>query len=132
MKKLIILGAVLINMTSCIIQKNEYKQSLTELEDYKDENEIQAQRNECAQTLIDLRNYEDTIKIEFIGIDSSIFKGKNYRMVSDSLLWDDSGKYSRYDLQNIQTGYIYRIIFEGNKYDYDYQLYDRNIYERVK
>ena len=32
----------------------------------------------------------------------------------------------------IQTGYIYRIIFEGNKYDYDYQLYDRNIYERVK
>jgi len=110
MKKLIILGAVLINIMSCT-----------------------AQITKCEQGLIDWKNYEDTIKIEFIGIDSSIFKGKNYKIVADSLFFKTGGEYRKWDLKNIQTGYIHRIWFERKKYNYPDNLpFDPTIYERFR
>jgi hypothetical protein len=108
MKKLIILGIVLINTISCIAQKTE-----------------------CEQGLQNWINYEDTIKIEFVGIDSSIFKGKDYKLVADSLFFKTMDKYRKWDIKNIQTGYIHRIWFERAKYNPSNLPYDSTIYERV-
>jgi hypothetical protein len=108
MKKLIILGAVLINTISCIAQKTE-----------------------CEQGLQNWINYEDTIKIEFVGIDSSIFKGKDYKLVADSLFFKTMDKYRKCDIRDIQTGYIHRIWFERKKYNLNNLPYDPTIYEEV-
>ena len=109
MKKLIILGAVLINTMSCIAQKTE-----------------------CEQGLQNWITYEDIIKIEFVGIDSSIFKGKDYKLVADSLFFDDIGGYHRYDIKNIQTGYIHRVVFQRRYFNYNHLPYDSTIYERIR
>jgi hypothetical protein len=74
-----------------------------------------SQVKSCEQSLVNWKNYEDTIQIEFVGIDSSIFKGKDYHYVADSLFWNHNGIYHRYDIKNIETGKIHRIIFERQK-----------------
>jgi hypothetical protein len=76
---------------------------------------------------IDYLNYEDTIQVEFKGIDSILFKGKNYRKVCDSLFWDGDGLYMRIDVQEIKTGYIHRICFKKDafeRYPYNSELFE--------
>ena len=90
-----------------------------------------SQTKNCDQTLINWRNYEDTIKIEFVGIDSSIFKGKDYHYVADSLFWNHNGVYHRYDIKNIKTGEIHRVIFERQKYRNGVRPFNVLLFERV-
>lgn len=89
-----------------------------------------SQNKGCEQSLVNWRNYEDTIQIEFVGIDSSIFKGKNYHSVADSLFWNHNEIYHRYDIKNLKTGKIHRVIFERKKYFY-VRPFDELLFERV-
>jgi hypothetical protein len=80
------------------------------------------QKSNCSQDITDLVNYEDTIKVEFKGIDSLVFKNKDYKHVADSLMANHNDAYMRIDVQNIHTGYIHRIVFSRgtfNRYPYD-------------
>ena len=77
---------------------------------------------DCGQDIVNLVNYEDTIKVEFKGIDSLVFKNKDYKYVADSLMYNHNNVYMRIDVQNIHTGYIHRIVFSRgtfNRYPYD-------------
>ena len=77
---------------------------------------------DCGQDIVNLVNYEDTIKVEFKGIDSLVFKNKDYKHVADSLMYNHNNVYMRIDVQNIHTGYIHRIVFSRgtfNRYPYD-------------
>ena len=101
MKKLIILGFAAFLIQSCTVFKH---------------------KPNCGQDIVDLINYEDTIKVEFKGIDSLIFKNKNYKHVADSLMYNHNDVYMRIDVQNIHTGCIHRIVFSRgtfNRYPYD-------------
>lgn len=88
---------------------------------------------ECANDLTYWGGYEDTIQIKFVGVDSSIFKGKNYKVIADSLFWEGMGmgKYGRRDVMSKDTGRIHRIIFENEDYDYQVLPYDTLLYFRV-
>ena len=110
MKKILIVSLLLGSLTSCKAQKEPGLIM-------------------CEQSLIDRKIYEDTIRIEFVGIDSLIFKGKNYRHVADSLFFLPSDAYVRRDIRNIKTGEIHRIVYERKKYDYINKPYDIKIYE---
>jgi hypothetical protein len=109
MKKLIILGSTIFLIQSCTVFKHEH---------------------DCSQSITNLINYEDTIKVEFKGIDSLIFKNKNYKHVADSLLWNYNNIYMRIDVKNIRTGYIHRIVFNRNVFDR--YPYDEINYEWIK
>jgi len=111
MKKILILGLLLSSLTQCKAQTNDKVYN-------------------CEQSLTHWRNYEDTICVEFIFIDSSIFKGKNYRDVADSLFWSDNVRYHKRDIRNIKTGEIHRVIWD-NRFAENFDLipYDRTIYE---
>ena len=77
---------------------------------------------DCGQDIVNLVNYEDTIKVEFKGIDSLVFKNKDYKHVADSLMYNHNNVYMRIDVQNIHSGYIHRIVFSRgtfNRYPYD-------------
>jgi hypothetical protein len=79
-------------------------------------------KHDCSRDIVDLINYEDTIKVEFKGIDSLVFKNKDYKHISDSLMINHNDIYMRIDVQNIHTGYIHRIVFNRgafNRYPYD-------------
>jgi hypothetical protein len=90
-----------------------------------------SQNKSCEQSLINWRNYEDTIQIEFVGIDSSIFKGKDYKHIADSLFWNHNEIYHRYDIKNIKTGEIHRVIFERQKYKNGVRPFNVLLFERV-
>jgi hypothetical protein len=102
MKKLIILGFTAFLIQSCTVTKYS---------------NIDEEVYNCSNDITYWKNYEDTIRIEFVGVDSSIFKGKNYKMIADSLNWIENDKYSHYDVQNIETGEIHRVIWSKAKYD---------------
>jgi hypothetical protein len=109
MKKLIILGFASFLIQSCTVFKH---------------------KPNCSQDIVDLINYEDTIKIEFRGVDSLIFKDKDYKHIADSLLWNHNNMYMRIDVKNIHTGYIHRIVF--NRSTFDNYPYDEVNYKWVQ
>lgn len=74
-------------------------------------------KSNCSQDIKDLINYEDTIQIEFVGVDSSIFKDKNYKIVADSLFWNQINNYGKYDVMDLNTQSIHRIIYPRKKFD---------------
>ena len=84
----------------------------------------------CSQDIVRWINYEDTIQRVFLGVDSSLFKGKDYKKVSDSLFYNDNGHYMRIDVKNLKTGYIHRIVFKRDQFEH--YPYDEELYERVK
>jgi hypothetical protein len=84
----------------------------------------------CNQDITDLINYEDTIKVEFKGIDSLVFKNKDYKHTADSLMANHNDVYMRIDVQNIHTGYIHRIVFSREMASH--YLYDEANYKRVR
>jgi len=112
MKKLVMLSLVVLTLQSCgIFKKVEKKET-------------------CSQDIINWINYEDTIQVEFKGIDSLLFKGKDYKKISDSLMWYDNGHYMKIDVQNRQTGYIHRIVFKRDQFEH--YPYDIELYEYIK
>lgn len=115
MKKIVLYSLVLFLIQSCTITK------------YSDLNE---EKYNCSNDITFWKNYEDTIQIKFVGIDSSIFKGKDYKMIADSLFWEGMGmgKYGRRDIINKNTGYTYRIIFNNKDYNNKTVPYDTLLY----
>jgi len=112
MKKLVMFSLVALTIQSCgVFKKVEKKET-------------------CSQDIINWINYEDTIQVEFKGVDSSLFKGKDYKKVSDSLMWYDNGHYMSIDVQNIKTRYIHRIVFKRDQFERF--PYDKESYERVR
>lgn len=73
-------------------------------------------KSQIVENLNNFRIYEDTIQIEFVGVDSLIFKNKDYHYTADSLRYLCSGVYNWYDVQNLKTGKVHRIIFERKKF----------------
>jgi len=109
MKKILLFGLTVCLIQSCTVFK---------------------QKPNCGQDITDLVNYEDTIKVEFKGIDSLVFKNKDYKHVADSLMANHNDVYMRIDVQNIHTGYIHRIVFSRGMASY--YLYDETNYKRVR
>jgi hypothetical protein len=109
MKKIVLYSLTLFLIQSCTVFKN---------------------KPNCSQDIVDLINYEDTIKVEFRGVDSLIFKDKDYKHIADSLLWNYNNIYMRIDVKNIHTGYIHRIVF--NRSTFDLYPYDKVNYEWVQ
>lgn len=73
-------------------------------------------KSQIAENLDNFKIYEDTIQIEFVDIDSLIFKNKDHRYIADSLRYLCSGVYNWYDIKSLETGKIHRIIFERKKF----------------
>lgn len=91
-----------------------------------------SQITECGQNLKDWKAYEKAIQIKFVGIDSTIFKGKNYYQTADSLFWNQNGTYHRYDFKSLKTGEIFRVVFKREESYIIDSIYTEELYRFLR
>lgn len=95
MKKVIIFSFIALTIQSCgLLKKNT------------------VEHNHCSEELEALYSFWDTVDVEFIGVDSSLFKGKVYRKVALDMLVNSSLYYRQINIQNIKTGKIHRLVLD--------------------
>jgi hypothetical protein len=92
MKKLIMFGLVALAIQSCGVLKKTKEKTV---------------EHDCGAEA--LYSYWDTIDVEFIGFDSSLFKGRVYREVAFENMVYRSCAVRHINIQNIETGKIHRL-----------------------
>ena len=116
MKKLILFSFIALSIQSCsVLYPLKYK--------FKKEH--------CSDDGKEFIEFNQTVPVQFIGIDSSVFKGKNYNYVADSLYFNHINEYGQRVLQDRVTQKIHKIVFEVKDFE-NTTPYDRTKYECIK
>lgn len=121
MKNLIMFGLVALAIQSCGVLKKTEKKTV---------------QHDCGAEA--LYSYWDTIDVEFIGFDSSLFKGRVYREVAFENEIYRGGGVRSINIQNIETGKIHRLELgrdawfkNGHEIDVEDYPYDKTKYRFV-